>query len=132
MIGLIITIIIGFGIAYFSRHIISGVTIIIGDNTYSNIPLSVITVGTYMLGLLLAWIIEIPQSIATAIQILGLGRKISSGNNTIIKLQNKIDKLEIENIKLHEQSKSTSANKPEFGNHRPDIIQNLLHRLNLR
>ncbi len=132
MIGLILTIIIGFGIAFFSRHITSGVTITIGGNTYSDIPLFVITVGTYLLGLLLAWIIEIPQTIVTTLRIMGLGRKISSGNKTIEQLQNKINKLELENKKLRERNQSIIADRPPDENYRPNIIQKTLHRLNLR
>lgn len=132
MIGLIVTIIIGFGIAYFSRQITSGVTITIGENIYSNIPLFVITVGTYILGILLAWIIEVPQTIVTAFQIMGLGRTIKSGNNTIVQLQNEIKRQEIENIKLHERNQIIAANKKPDENNKPNIIHNLLHRLNLR
>lgn len=131
MIGLIITIIIGFAIAFFSRHVTSGLTMTVGENTYSNIPLFVITVGAYLLGLLLAWIIEVPHSITTAFQIMGLGRKISSGKNTIVQLQNKINKLELENNKLRERNQII-ANRPQDGNYRPNIIQKALHRLNLR
>lgn len=131
MIGLVITIIIGFVIAFFSRHITSGVTITIGENIYSNIPLFVITVGTYLLGLLLAWIIEIPQSIATAFRIMGLGRKINSGNKTIEQLQNKIKKLELENIKLHDHNQFVASRQTDV-NYRPNIFQKALHKLNLR
>lgn len=132
MIGLILTIIIGFGIAFFSRYNTAGITISIGDYTYFDIPLYVITVGTYLLGLLLAWIIEVPHAIVTTLQIMGLGRKISSGNNTILQLQNKIKSLEIENIKLHERNQIIAANKKPDENNKPNIIHNLLHRLNLR
>ena len=133
MIGLILTIIIGFGIAYFSRYVSSGLTITIGENVYSNIPLFIITVGTYILGILLAWIIEVPQSIATAFHIKGLGRTIKSGNNTITQLQEKIKKLETENIKLHERNnKPIVVNKQSDGNYKPNIIHNFLHRLNLK
>lgn len=132
MIGLILTIIIGLGIGYFSSNTTSGITITIGDYKYFNIPLFVITVGTYLLGILLAWIIEVPQSIATALQIMGLGRTIKSGNNTIVELQNKIRRQETENIKLRQHIQSITANKQTDGNYRPNIIQNLLHRLNLR
>ena len=133
MIGLLVTIIIGLAIAYFSHLTASDVTITIGENTYSNIPLYLITVGAYLLGILLAWIIEVPQSIATAFQIMGLGRTIKSGNNTITQLQEKIKKLETENIKLRERnSQSIIVNKQADGNYKPNIIQNFLRRLNLK
>lgn len=133
MIALLLTILIGLGIAFFSLNNTSGMTITIGDFTYSHIPLFVLTVSTYLLGLVLAWIIEVPQSIATAFQIVGLGRKISSGNKTIVQLQGKIKKLETENSKLHERnSQSIIVNKQADGNYKPNIIQNFLHRLNLK
>lgn len=109
MIGLILTIIIALAIAYFSRNGTSGISITIGDQ-YHNIPLFVITVGTFLLGILFAWIIEVPHTIAKGLQVMGLGRKIRSGNQTIGQLQNKINKLEIENIKLHERNKSFTDN----------------------
>lgn len=132
MIGLILTIIIGFGIAYFSRQITSGMRVTIGENVFPNIPLYVITVGTYVIGIIIAWIIEVPQSIATSFRIKGLGRNVKSGNNTIAQLQNKIDKLEIENVRLHEHNKSIIVNRPADGSYKPNSIQNFLHRLNLR
>ena len=74
-----------------------------------------------------------PQSIATAFQIMGLGRTIKSGNNTIVQLQNKIKKLETENIKLHERNnQSIIVDKQADGNYKQNIIQNFLHRLNLK
>lgn len=132
MLGLIITIIIGLGIAFFSSKNTLGITVTIGDYKYFNIPLYAITVGTYLLGILLAWIIEVPQTIATAFQIMGLGRTIKSGNNTIAQLQNKIKNLEIENTKLHERNKSIIENRPADENNKPNIVHNLLHKLNLR
>lgn len=132
MIGLILTIIIGLGIAFFSRHNTTGISITIGDYTYINLPLYVFTVGAYLLGLFLAWIIEIPQAVVTSLQIMGLGHKISSGNNTITQLQEKIKKLEIENIKFHDRNETIVANKQTSENCRPNIFHNILHRLNLR
>ncbi len=132
MIGLMLTIIIGVGIAFFSRYNTSGITLTVGDDTYFNIPLYVVTVGTYMLGILLAWVIEVPQAIGTAFQIMGLGHTIKSGNNTILALQNKIKKLEIENIKLTQHYHSIITNHQTDGNYRPNIIHNFLQRLNLR
>lgn len=132
MIRFILTIVIGLGIAFFSRYNSAGITLTIGDYTYFNIPLFVLTVGTYLLGLFLAWIIEIPQAIMTSLHIMGLGHKISSGNNTILQLQDKIKRLGIENIKLQERNQSIIADKQTGGNYRPNIFQNLLHKLNLR
>jgi hypothetical protein len=133
MIGLFVTLIIGIGIAYFSRQTTSGVTVAIGGNLYSNIPLFVITVGTYILGILISWIIEVPQTIATAFRIKGLGQNVKSGNRTIVQLQNKISKLEMENTKYRERnSQSIVVNKQADGSYKPNIIQNFLHRLNLK
>ena len=64
---------------------------------------------------------------------MGLGRTIKSGNNTIVQLQNKIKKLETENIKLHERNnQSIIVDKQADGNYKQNIIQNFLHRLNLK
>lgn len=129
MIGLIITIIIGFGIAYFSRQITSGMTVTIGQNVFSNIPLYVITVSTYAIGIIIAWIIKVPQSIATSFRINGLGRNVRSGNNTIAQLQNKISKLEMENTKLRESNnQSVIVNKQADGSYKPNTIQKFLNR----
>lgn len=126
------TVIIGLSIAFLSRFNTSNIILTIGDYTYSNIPLYAITVGTYIIGILLAWIIEIPQGIATAFQIIGLGRTISSGKNTIGELQNKIKRLEIENIKLVERNQTIISNRRPGENSHHNTIHNLLHRLHLR
>lgn len=132
MIGLLLTILIGFGIAFLSMSSTSDITLTVGDYSYSNIPLFVITTGTYLLGMVLAWIIEVPQAIGTAFQIGGLSRTIKSGNNTIRDLQNKINKLEVENGKLNERIKSSAANRQTGGNYQPNIFRNFLHKFNLR
>jgi hypothetical protein len=132
MIGLIITILIGIAIAYLSRQNSLPIVTTIGNNTYFSIPLYVITLGTYILGILIAWIIEIPQTISTALQITGLGRSIKSGNNTIVDLQNKLRKLEIDNVKLQERNQSIIASKRIDGNYKPNIFQNILNKINHR
>jgi len=132
MIGLILTIVLGLVIAFISIKSTSDIALTIGNYTYFNIPLYAITVGVYALGLLLAWIIEVPQAIATAFQIMGLGRSVRSGKNTIVELKNKIIKLEIENSKLHDRNQSIITNRQSVEPYKPTIIQNFLHRLNIK
>lgn len=132
MIGFILTLVIGIGIAFFSNASTSGVTLTIGEYKYFNIPLFVVTVGTYLLGIVLAWLIEVPQTIVTAFHVMGLGRTIRSGNNTITQLQNKINKLEMENSKLHDRNQAIIAERKADKNYSSHIIDNFLHRLKLR
>jgi hypothetical protein len=131
MIGLIFTALIGFAIALISRHNISNFSLTIGSYSFSNIPLYIFTISSYMLGLLIAWIIEVPQAIGTGFKIMGLGRTIKSGNSTIVQLQNKIKTLELENNKLSERNK-TMIDKPTNEQNKPNGIQNFFHKLNLR
>ncbi len=131
MIGLLLTLIIGFGIAYFSRHVSTDITFSVGKYVYPNIPLFFITVGTYILGILLAWIIEIPQSIATTFHIMGLGRKVKSGNTTITELQNKIEKLELEIRTLHQRDKFDFSNKQSDPTYKSNRLRNFLQKHNL-
>lgn len=129
---MILIVIIGFGIAFLSSNSTSEITITMGKYTFFNIPLFVFTVAAYLLGLIIAWIIEVPQTIATTFQIMGLGHRISSGNNAIVQLENKIKKLELENTKLHERNQSINANKQIIGNYKPSVLYNFLHKFNLR
>lgn len=128
MIGFILTIIIGFGIAYLSSTSISSISITLGNYTYSNIPLTAITLSTYLIGMVLAWIIEVPQTIATALKIIGFGRTIKSGDNTIIQLQSKIQKLEIENSKLQGQYQSRIANRATEENVSSNSLRNFFRK----
>lgn len=133
MIGLLLTLIIGLGIALISWIYMPGViTISPGDNQYYNIPLYAIPLFTYSLGIFLAWIIEIPQSVGTAFHIMGLGRTVRSGNNTISELQNKIIKLEAENAQLRDHNRNINTNRQPIENYQPNVIQNFLHRLDPR
>ena len=132
MIGLVITLTIAFVIAYLSLNNNPGINIAIGDYQFFNIPLYMITVGTYLLGIILAWIIEVPAQIATGFQIMGLGRTIKSGNNSIVQLQNKILKLEAENAKLHERNLALTSNPHTVNNDQPNIIQKLLRKIKTR
>lgn len=128
MIGFILTIIIGFGIAYLSSTSISSISITLGNYTYSNIPLTAITLSTYLIGMVLAWIIEVPQTIATALKIIGFGRTIKSGDNTIIQLQSKIQKLEIENSKLQGQYQSRIASRATEENVSSNSLRNFFRK----
>ena len=99
--------------------------ILIAGSYFVSIPIGIATTVAVILH-------EVPQEIATAFQIMGLGKTISSGKNTIGQLQNKIKKLEIENIKLTERNQTIISNRKPGENYQQNTIHNLLHRLHLK
>lgn len=128
MIGFILTLIIALVLAYFSRNNTAVINLGLGDYGNISLPLPYLTVGTYFLGIIFAWILEVPNSLANAFRIMGLGRTIKSGNNSIKDLQNKIIKLESENTRLREENRSIIISKKTDNYIKPNIFRNLFNR----
>lgn len=131
MIGLLLTIFIGIGIAIISRYSPVRITINPGDNQIYEVPLYYVTVGTYLIGILIASIIEIPQTIVSSLRILGLGRSVESSKNTITKLQNKIEKLETDKSNLNIKNQVIRDNNSNVAS-TSNRFQNFLHRIHLK
>lgn len=126
MIGLILTIIIGLGIAFFSSRNASGITVGIGEYPDVTIPIYIVTVGAYVLGIVLAWIIKVPQAIGTHFRISSLGRTIKTGNTTIEQLQKRIHTLETEIDKLRERTQTSLTHALKNDADKPNSIRNFL------
>lgn len=100
MAELIVTMIIGLGIAFFALHNTTGVSLVMGPYRLENIPLYLIVVSAFLLGLFLAWIIETLESVSNSIKLYAKERTIKSANQTINDLERKVTTLELENAKL--------------------------------
>lgn len=129
MIGLILTLIVAAAIAYFTKNGTSNITVSLGADNHFTVPLFIVTVGTFLLGIVFAWIIEVPQSILTKLHIIGLGSRLKSGKSTIEQLENKITKLELENSRLNDRLDNRNAYAKTQDSDKPRSIRSFIDRI---
>jgi cell shape-determining protein MreC len=106
---LIIAVIAGIGIAYFAFQNPITVPITIASYHFFNIPLFMLVTGSLLFGLLVAWIISLFGSLGNSFLFHKQNNRIEKDNQIIHDLENKIHNLEIENVRLKEQSPHTSS-----------------------
>src|SRR5258708_39694239 len=100
MATLITLVVFGIIAALFANQNNSGATIYLGSTTLQNIPLYLVVLGSMLVGLIMAWVINLIEGVFTGVKILGKNQAIKSGQKELEKLQGKIHELEIENAKL--------------------------------
>lgn len=101
---IILAVVVGSGIAYFATQNTSLVTLHFGPYTLLNIPLYLVVTATLLLGLLLAWIFSLVNSLSSKITLHGKESKIKAAEKTIVELTKQIHQLELENVRLKEKS----------------------------
>lgn len=100
MLVLIVTVIFGLGIAYFATQNTTTITIKLAGYTLTDLPLYVMVVGSLLVGLLFAWIINLVSSISSSLTIHGKDKTIKEAKKTIADLTKKVHELELENTQL--------------------------------
>lgn len=101
---LVVAIIIGSGIAYFSAQNTQPVSIYIGGyEVYTYIPLYVVIIVSLVAGILIAWLISLLGTISSKITIHGKEHTIREDNKRIAELTKKVHQLELENARLKKQ-----------------------------
>lgn len=131
MLTLILTIALGVGIAYFAIQNTSGVDIRYAGYSWSNIPLYMVALGSMLVGLLLAGILSMIDGVFTMFSMLRKDRKIHQSQQTVKHLEEKLNKLESENIALREKyhEEKTPTYQEETIARKPTLLDRLRHRL---
>ena len=101
---IILAVIVGLGIGYFATQNISLIHLYFGPYVTPNIPLYLVVIGAVLLGLLLAWIFSLVNSLSSKITLHGKENKIKEDQKTIAELTREIHQLELENTRLQERS----------------------------
>lgn len=104
MLILILSLIIGSLLVYISKYNFQPVSINLGFAVFSGIPLFYIIVGSFVIGLVLSYLVSIIQSISTSFVLHGKNTEIKRKKDEVLELTKRVHQLEIKNDKLGKDS----------------------------
>lgn len=108
MLILIFLLIVGSALVYVSKFNFTPVDLNLGAYVFSDIPLFYVIIGSFIIGLVLSYLVYLIRSIFTSFTIHGKNREIKKEKDEILKLTTKIQQLELENEELIRLSKDPS------------------------
>ena len=100
MLTLVITVILGLGFALFATQNTGPVSIYVGDNTLSNIPLYLVILLSIVFTLLLSGFIYLLRSLSSSLTISEKEEDIKKKKEELAEVTKQAHKLELENTKL--------------------------------
>jgi uncharacterized membrane protein len=104
MLTLILFLVVGAIMAYLSQNNFILVTLHLGKYVFSGIPLFYVIIGSFLTGLVLAYLIYLVNSIFTAFTMHGKDNKIKQTKSEVVNLTKRIHQLELENERLKNNS----------------------------
>lgn len=113
MLVLLVAVISGIAIAYFGMQNISPVTIRFNDYFWYDVPLYLVIVGSFLVGLFVAGILYFARSVSSTLMIYGKDRAIKKTKHTVADLEQRVRELETENSQL----KTTVSSPTELPHH---------------
>lgn len=96
---------------YIAQSNLMPVTLQLGSYVFSDIPLFYVIVGSLLVGLTLAYLMYLINSIFVSFSIYGKDSKIKKSNDEIAELTKRIHQLELENEKLKKHSLDSEDEK---------------------
>lgn len=112
MLTLILILIIGSGLVYISKYNFTPVSLNLGAYVISDIPLFYVIVGSFLIGLVLSYLVHLIRAISTSFTLHGKNKEIKKDEDEILELTRQVHQLELENEKL----KHFSSDEPEDSN----------------
>ncbi|HWS49001.1 MAG TPA: lipopolysaccharide assembly protein LapA domain-containing protein [Candidatus Methanoperedens sp.] len=109
---LILLLIIGTGLVYVSKFNFAPVSLNLGTYIISNIPLFYVIIGSFIIGLILSYLVHLVRAVSTSFTLHGKNKQIKEDEDEIMELTRRVHQLELENEKL----KHLSGNEPEDPN----------------
>lgn len=118
MTTLILAIIVGLGVAFFSVQNTHGVTMTLANYSLTDIPLFIIVLASILVGLFVGFIMNIFQALSASFKIHGKDVAVKNANHIIADLKKKLDDVQIENNLLREKidEQYISEKNPEESN----------------
>lgn len=104
MLMLILFLVVGLIMVYLAQNNLTLVTLHLGPYVFSDIPLFYVIIGSLLMGLGLAYLIYLVNSIFTALAMRGKDNKIKQTKSEIVDLTKQIHQLELENERLKNNS----------------------------
>lgn len=104
MVSLVLLLILASGIAFFSQQNTMLVTVSFLQYSVSDLPLFYVMIASMLVGIFLAYIVHIGQSVSAALTIGEKTKKNKKLKQTLLDLVKKNHQLELENVKLKKDS----------------------------
>jgi len=108
MLTLILFLIFGSGLAYLAFQNSAHVTLVFLNYTFPDVSLFFVILGSMLVGVLLAYIIQLVNSISTALTMHSKDRQIKDSAKDVTQLTKKTHELELENESLRKDDPTTS------------------------
>lgn len=109
---LILLLIIGTALVYISKFNFAPVSLNLGAYVFSDIPLFYVIIGSFIIGLVLSYLVHLVRAISTSFTLHGKNKEIKKDEDEILELTRRVHQLELENEKL----KHLTGNEPEDQN----------------
>jgi hypothetical protein len=101
---IILTVILGLGIAFFATQNGGMISLHFGPYLLPDVPVYLVVVGALLFGLLLAWVFYLLRSFSSSITRHNRENKLKEANQTIVHLNKTVHQLQLENARLREKS----------------------------
>ena len=100
MLVILLSVVFGLAIGYFSTQNTAPVTVQFGDFILPDVPLYLVTIGSLLLGLLIAWIFYFARTVSTSVTIFEKDHAMKRSRQTVAEMDRRLRELEIENARL--------------------------------
>lgn len=100
MLVILLSVVFGLAIGYFSTQNTAPVTVQFGDFVLRDVPLYFVTIGSLLLGLLIAWIFYFARTVSTSVTIFEKDYAMKKSRRTVAEMDQRLHELEIENSRL--------------------------------
>jgi len=100
MLVILLSVVFGLAIGYFSTQNTAPVTVQFGDIVLPDVPLYLVTIGSLLLGLLIAWIFYFARTVSTSVTIFEKDYAMKKSRRTVAEMDQRLHELEIENSRL--------------------------------
>jgi len=99
-------------LVYISKFNFAPVSLNLGTYIIQDIPLFYVIIGSFIIGLVLSYLVQLVRAISTSFTLHGKNQEIKKDKDEILELTRRVHQLELENEKL----KHLSGNEPEDPN----------------
>lgn len=130
MLVLILTFLIGLGIAYFAIQNTNSVTITLANYPLKGVPVYLLAIASFLIGLFVSWIISLVDWLSSLLTIHGKEKTIKEDKRLIADLQEKVHALELENARLKGETIETREEKitEQEVRRQPFFLNRFFHR----
>ncbi len=104
MLSLIFLLLAGAAITFVSLQNTGEITLTFLTFTFTNLPVPFVILGSVLVGVLLAYVISLLNSISTLMVIRTQDKKIRQEKNEVAQLTKRVHQLEIENVSLRNET----------------------------